>query len=180
MSLDRAIPPNPYSFLPPVPEFTLTSDDVADGEQIGVEFLFPDTVAGAGNLSPQLSWSGFPAETASFAVTCFDPDAPVPSGFWHWAMGNLAADVTSLPRGAGAADVDLGSAVVLRSDWGSYGYGGPQPPQGDRVHRYYFVVHAVDIPSLEIDNAVSPAVLSFNLAFHTLARATIVPTYLRP
>ena len=85
MSLDRPQAPDPYSLLPAVGTFALTSPDIADGETMDDEF-----VATAGNESPALSWSGFPAGTRSFVVTCFDPDAPTPSGFWHWVAVDIA------------------------------------------------------------------------------------------
>ncbi len=173
MSLERPVAPDPYTLLPAVGTFSVTSTDVRDGEQL------PDAqVFEGGNTSPQLSWSGFPAETRSFVVTCFDPDAPTPSGFWHWVAVNLPADTTSLDTGAGASDDTLpGNAFHVRSDYGTRAFGGAAPPKGDHPHRYFFVVHAVDVDALDVDSDASPAVVSFNLAFHTLARAIITPTY---
>jgi Raf kinase inhibitor-like YbhB/YbcL family protein len=176
MSLERAEAPDPYDILPPVPEFTLTSADVTDGRPL--DELYAHTSVGGKNLSPQLSWSGFPAETRGFVVTCFDPDAPTPSGFWHWVVVNIPASVTSLDTGAGADDSSLpDGAFHVRSDFGTRTYSGAAPPPGDQVHRYYFVVHAVDVEKLDVDENSTPAVVSFNLAFHTLARALVVPTY---
>jgi Raf kinase inhibitor-like YbhB/YbcL family protein len=173
MSLERPVAPDPYQLLPQVGTFTVTSTDVRDGEQL------PDAqVFEGGNTSPQLSWSGFPAETRSFVVTCYDPDAPTPSGFWHWVAVNLPATTTQLDTGAGASDDTLpGDAFHVRSDYGTRAFGGAAPPKGDHPHRYYFVVHAVDVDKLDVDGDASPAVVSFNLAFHTLARAIITPTY---
>lgn len=179
MSLDRPLAQDPYEKLPAVGTFTVTSTDVADGAPMDATFAYEGAADGAANTSPQLSWSGFPAETKSFVVTCFDPDAPTPSGFWHWVLVDVPADVTSLDTGAGAGAALPGSAFHVRSDWGAKNYGGAYPPDGDRAHRYYFVVHAVDVDSLGVDSDASPAVVSFNLAFHTLARAQIVPTFQR-
>ncbi len=172
MSLDRPIAPDPYELLPAVGSFSVASTDISAGAPIAGTFA-----GGSDNLSPQLSWSGFPAETQSFAVTCFDPDAPTPSGFWHWAVTGLPASTTELGQGAGAGSGLPAGAISLRNDAGQAGYTGPMPPPGDRAHRYYFVVHALDVPALEVDDSAAPAYLSFNLVFHTLARAILVGTY---
>lgn len=171
MSLERPTPPDPYTLLPAVGSMTLTSDDVRDGEQLAKDFIAE--AAGGANLSPQLSWSGAPDGTRSYAVTCFDPDAPTPSGFWHWVAVDLPATTTSLARGAGLPY----PAFDVRNDAGTTEYFGAAPPEGDMPHRYFFVVHAVDVETLGVDGDASPAVVSFNLAFHTLARGLVVPVY---
>lgn len=173
MSLDRPVSPDPYPLLPAAPTFTVTSPDVTDGQP-----LKDDQVAEHGNTSPALEWSGAPEGTKSYTVTCFDPDAPTPSGFWHWVLVDLPADVTSLPAGAGAAGADLpGKAFMCRNDGGEKAFMGAAPPAGDQVHRYFFVVHAVTEESLGVDSDASPAVVSFNLAFKTAGRAIIHGTY---
>ena len=169
--IERPVSPNPYDYLPQAASFTVTSDDVTDGAP-----LKDDQVAALGNTSPQLSWSGAPEGTQSYVVTCFDPDAPTPSGFWHWVLVDLPADVTSLDTGAAAGTLP-GGAFHVRNDGGEAGFMGAAPPEGDQPHRYFFVVHAVGEPSLGVDADASPAVVSFNLAFKTLGRAILHGTY---
>jgi Raf kinase inhibitor-like YbhB/YbcL family protein len=175
-STSRQRPPNPYDTLPEVPSFTLTSDELTDGEREPNAQVHDS--AGGGNVSPSLRWSGAPAETRAYAVSCFDPDAPTGCGFWHWLAFNLPADVTSLPAEAGAAGSDAmpSGVVTMRNDFGNHQYDGAAPPPGDE-HRYFFAVHALDTDKLDVDPHVPTAQGSFNVVAHTIARATVVVTY---
>jgi Raf kinase inhibitor-like YbhB/YbcL family protein len=176
MNLERAVAPDPYDHLPAAPSFSLTSEDLTDGATLDLRCVHDS--AGGQNVSPQLSWSGAPEGTQSFVVTCLDPDAPTGAGFWHWSVVDVPGDVTSLARGAGASDDSLpGGAFHVRNDFGEAGYAGAAPPPGDHVHRYMFVVHAVDVPTLGLSADTSPTVVAFNLAFHTLGRARLTATY---
>ena len=126
------------------------------------------------SVSPQLAWSGLPEGTKSLAVTCFDPDAPTASGFWHWAAFNIPVEVSELPTNAGAAeDLGIDGVISLRNDSGERTYYGANPPAGHAPHRYLYAVHAVDVEKLDIDPDASPTVLGFNLHFHALGRAIL-------
>ena len=173
---------NPYDQLPQVPSFQVTSDDVRDGVELDTPQLSGVFGAGGEDVSPQLAWSGFPDGTRSFAITCYDPEAPTASGFWHWAVIDVPADVTELPRGAGDDDGSglPSSAFQLRNDSGMRRFIGAAPPPGHGRHHYYFAVHAVDVESLGIDSDATPAFLGFNLFSHTLGRGMIVSWYEAP
>lgn len=170
---------NPYEGLPQVPTFTLTSTDVVDGQALAMAQVSGMMGSGGGDVSPQLSWSDFPANTKSFAVTIYDPDAPTASGFWHWAVADIPVVTTSLPAGAGdsnGASLPSG-ALQLRNDAGVRGYVGAAPPAGHGPHHYYVAVHAVDVESLGLPEDATPAYLGFNLFMHSVARAVLVGTY---
>jgi Raf kinase inhibitor-like YbhB/YbcL family protein len=170
--------PLPYDHLPEVATFTVESDEVADGQPIAEAHTADARVGRPGaNVSPGLRWSGFPEGTKSFVVTVFDPDAPTGSGFWHWVLVDIPADVTELPAGAGSGEGLPPGAFHVRNDAGLKEYTGPFPPPGHGPHRYAIAVHALDVDSLGVDDSASPAVVGFNLWQHTLGRAVIVPTY---
>jgi Raf kinase inhibitor-like YbhB/YbcL family protein len=171
-------PQSPYDSLPEAPSFTVTSNDVTHGEGLAMPHVSGVFGAGGEDVSPHLEWSGFPAETKSFVVTCYDPDAPTGSGFWHWAIANIPANVTELPTGAGSPGASLpGGAVQLAGDAGAPQYIGAAPPSGHGPHRYFFTVHAISEESLPVDENSRPALLGFHMFGTTLARGSIVPTY---
>jgi Raf kinase inhibitor-like YbhB/YbcL family protein len=171
--------PLPYDFMPQVPAFTVESNDVADGQQMSDAQVYNGFGMSGQNISPHLRWHGFPAETGSFAVTCYDPDAPTGSGFWHWVLIDVPASVTELPSGAASGDLSglPPGSFCVRNDFGTKDFGGAAPPAGDPPHRYVFAVHAVDSGKLGIDSDVSPAVAGFNLRFHTIARGLLIPVF---
>ena len=165
---------NPYEELPQLPTFALSSADITNGQP-----LQPGQVSagyGGQDRSPQLTWSGFPTATRSFAVTVYDPDAPTASGFWHWAVGNIPASVTSLDTGA----VLPPEAVAVRNDAGRPEFVGAAPPPGHGPHHYWVAVHAVDVDRLELNPEAPAAALGFQIFLHAIARATLVGTYERP
>ena len=156
-------------------EFTLTSADIAEGEPIAEIYTFNGFGCAGGNVSPALSWSGAPPETKSFALTCYDPDAPTGSGFWHWVAFNIPASVAHLPRGAGDPKSPAAPKAVVqsRTDYGMTGYGGPCPPKG-KPHHYVITVYALGVDKLDIDGNATPAVFGFYANAHALAKATLV------
>lgn len=172
--LARGTAPDPHDLLPATEELQVRSSDLADGQRIDDRFVHPG--AGGENVSPHLEWGPAPEGTKSFAVACYDPDAPTGSGFWHWIAWDIPATVLELPRGSSGKSMPAGS-VEGRTDFGSFGYGGPAPPAGDRDHRYVFTIYAVDTESLGLAADTPAAQVGFNLTFHTLARGALRPTY---
>jgi Raf kinase inhibitor-like YbhB/YbcL family protein len=169
---------NPYTYLPQVPSFELTSSTVTNGQPLPLEqFSKLLGVPGGQDISPQLSWSGFPAGTESFVVSMYDPQAPTGSGFWHWVVADIPASVASLPAGAGTPDgAHLpDGAFQLAADAGAPQYIGAAPPPGTgKVHEYYITVTALGAPKTGLDPNASAAYLGFAIGGPTLARATLV------
>jgi Raf kinase inhibitor-like YbhB/YbcL family protein len=177
---NRSTPPIPYEYLAEVPGFDVTSDDLTDGASIDRRFVADANFGLDGdNVSPHLAWSGFPSDTRSFAVTCFDPDAPTGSGFWHWVLLDIPVEVTELATGAASGDCNgvPDGAIHLGNDTTNTCYTGPFPPPGHGPHRYVFAVHALSVARLGLDAAARPAVAGFTMADLTLARAVLTGTF---
>ncbi len=160
-------------------EFRVTSPDFVPGGTVRKTQVFDGWGETGGNVSPELSWSGAPAGTRSFAVTLYDPDAPTGSGWWHWQAYDIPANVTRLPAGAGdpASGKAPAGMAQSRNDYGARGYGGPCPPPGDRPHRYVLTVFALKVERLDVGADASCAAVGFNLNANALARASVTSLY---
>jgi Raf kinase inhibitor-like YbhB/YbcL family protein len=162
----------------------LTSKNFKDGATLPMDHILSADYGfgcAGGNKSPQLAWSGVPAGTKSFALSCFDPDAPTGSGFWHWVVANIPANVSELPLDAGNPKSGLlpKGALQTRTDFGAPGYGGPCPPEGHGPHRYQFTLFAVKQDSLPVQPDTSAAVVGFHLHFSTLEKAVLTGVFER-
>ena len=166
------------STVPARAEMTLTSDDIAEGQTMDADQVFAGFGCEGGNLAPSLSWSGAPENTGSFVITAYDPDAPTGSGWWHWSVFDIPADVTSLPEGAGTEAAPLpDGAVAARNDYSQNGFGGACPPEGAEPHRYVFTVFAMPQDRLPIDETASGAIVGFFANNTSLDRASITAVY---
>lgn len=152
-------------------EMTLTSTAFSEGQAI------PKKYTGDGeDVSPPLFWENPPGGTQSFAVICHDPDAPLISsngtyGFVHWVVYNLPASADSLAEGSPAG-------TPGKNNFGKLGYGGPQPPEGHGLHRYYFWVLALDT-ELELDEGLSLWQLLETIEPNVIGMNRLVGTYQR-
>ena len=165
-----------------VPSLKVSSESFQEGQTLPPAQRSGKLRAGGQDESPQLSWSGAPAGTRSYAVTLFDPDAPGDGGFWHWAVLDIPAGTTSLPAGAGSEDGRQlpPGALQLKNDAGFHGYVGAAPPPGHGPHRYILTVHALDVEQSGLDAGTSPAELEARLAPHLLGQGTLTGIYERP
>lgn len=162
-------------------DFRLSSPDLQAGSRLAEKQVFKGFGCTGGNVSPELAWQDAPPGTKSFALTFYDPDAPTGSGWWHWVVFNIPAQVHGLAAGAGdlaAASAPHG-AVQSRTDFGTPGYGGPCPPVGDKPHRYRFTVHALGVERLPLDANASGAMVGFYLTRNSIGTAVLEGVYSR-
>jgi len=162
-------------------EFSVHSTSWQDGQTMKDAYVFNSWGCTGNNVSPQVSWSGAPQGTKSFAVTIYDPDAPTGSGWWHWTVFNIPPDITQLSQGAGSGSGNLpGSAVEGRTDMGKSEYGGACPPRGDKPHRYILTVYALKIDKIALDKDSSGALVGYYINQNILAKASLTVKYGRP
>ncbi len=159
--------------------FTLTSGNFAPGGTLAEEQVFNGFGCTGGNVSPALAWTGVPQGTRSFALMVHDPDAPTGSGWWHWIIHDIPADVRSLPAGAGASDGSRlpAGAAHGRTDFGLLGYGGACPPAGDPPHRYNFRLFALKVAKLDVPADATAALIGFIVNANSLGVAEVQATY---
>ena len=159
--------------------FSLESAEIKRNATIAAAQVYNGFGCTGGNISPSLAWKDPPAGVRSYAITVYDPDAPTGSGWWHWVVYNLPATTTSLPAGAGdrsGAKLPAG-AVHGRTDFGTPGFGGPCPPQGDKPHRYIFTVHALRIDKLDVPADATAALIGFMINANRLGNASFTGMY---
>ena len=161
--------------------FRLWSADFQDNGTLSNAHEFNSFGGKGKNLSPQLEWENPPSDTKSFAFTLYDFDAPTGSGFWHWVIFNIPSDVRAIEQNAGDLSNKLApsGAIQVRNDYGSHGFGGPCPPPGDKPHRYEFVLYALDIEKLDVDEQCTNAIARFLILQHSLGSARILAYYKR-
>lgn len=163
-------------------DFQLSSPEIKAGGQIDKRFEFSGFGCAGENKSPALQWKNPPAGTQSFAITVYDPDAPTGSGWWHWSVINLPADLNSLPANAGAVgDANLpAGARQVRIDYGVAAWGGVCPPPGDKAHRYIFTIYALKTPKLDIPADATAALAGYMINANAIGKASFVARYGRP
>ncbi|WP_336818676.1 YbhB/YbcL family Raf kinase inhibitor-like protein [Cedecea sp. MMO-103] len=163
-------------------DFRLLSHTIADGEMLKPAQVFNAFGCHGNNVSPDLSWQGAPKGTRSFAITVYDPSAPSVSGWWHWTLVNIPANVHELKTDAGnvsGQNLPAG-AVQGRNDYGSASFGGACPPPGFKSHPYLFTLWALDTPTLPVTAESSGALVGYQLNAHVLAKTELRPVYGTP
>ncbi|WP_096087215.1 YbhB/YbcL family Raf kinase inhibitor-like protein [Agaribacterium haliotis] len=162
----------------PLNALELSSEDIKNGEFMDKAHEYQGFGCDGDNLSPELSWSEVPADTKAFALLAYDPDAPTGSGWWHWQLVNIPADVRHLPRGAGQEGSKLlpDNSVQMRNDYGANAFGGACPPKGHGKHRYQFTLYALSTP-LQLPEQASAALVGYMVKAHAIDEASIEAYY---
>lgn len=155
--------------------FVLTSETVKNNQTLPNEQVLNSFGCTGENISPDLSWQGAPAGTKSYALLVHDPDAPRPTGWWHWLVVNIPVTKTEFKKGEKLAPPMLETVT----DFKNTGYGGACPPKGHGVHHYNFTIYALDTEKLDISVDTDPNEVEKLVKSHALASSTITALYQR-
>jgi Raf kinase inhibitor-like YbhB/YbcL family protein len=133
------------------------------------------------DISPPLSWTDIPEGTRELALICDDPDAPTAEPWVHWVIYGLSPNLTGLPEGIAREKILTVPIQALqgKNSWSTgsaIGYQGPEPPKGHGVHRYFFVLYALDT-ELNIPPGATKNTLLKTMQGHILAKAELIGTY---
>ena len=155
--------------------FVLTSETVKNNQTLPNEQVLNSFGCTGENISPDLSWQGAPAGTKSYALLVHDPDAPRPTGWWHWLVVNIPVTKTEFKKGEKLAPPVLETVT----DFKNTGYGGACPPKGHGVHHYNFTIYALDTEKLDVSVDTDPNEVEKLVKSHALASSTITALYQR-
>ena len=156
------------------PSFKLTSNDIQQNQMLNKAQVYNAHGCEGYNISPQLAWSNAPQGTKSFAVICHDPDAPPPTGWYHWLVVNIPASVSEIASGG-----KINGAMETITDFKQNAYGGACPPIGHGLHHYNFTVYALDCEKIDVLASTSPVEVEKLVKHHALAKATLTGLYER-
>lgn len=154
-------------------KFTVSSPSFKGQKTIPEKHAYNGFGCSGENISPAIEWSNAPKGTKSFALTVFDPDAPTGSGWWHWTVANIPANVTKIEEGK----IPEGS-VEGRTDYAKTGWGGPCPPKGE-THSYIFTIYALKTEKLEVNGDTPGAQVGFQVNANNLGKAKFSIKYAR-
>src|ERR1700691_3675117 len=156
--------------------FRLSSKDLNDRGTLPEAQVLNGMGYTGGNRFPHLAWEGAPEGTKSFVVTCYDPDAPTGSGWWHWVVANIPASAKELAAGSGSGKGLPPGSLQTRTDFGAPGYGGAAPPPGP-AHHYIFSIYALKVEHLDLTDQASAAMVGFMSNMNSLGKATLTVLY---
>lgn len=168
----------PFSTL--AADLQIGSNDIKMGQKLDERFVFKGFGCDGQNISPSLFWENAPEGTKSFAITSYDPDAPTGSGWWHWLVYNIPADVNHFETGMSSDIWRVSSNIIQgRNDFGAFKYGGACPPKGDQPHRYIFTIYALDVDRLDVPKDASPALIGYMINANLISKSSLTAFYWR-
>lgn len=154
-------------------KFTLYSPDMVNNQQVREEQFFNGFGCDGENISPKLVWAYAPKNTKSFAITIFDKDAKTGSGWWHWIVYNIPADINSVENGASNHEKIMPKgAIETINDYGTSGYGGVCVLNNEK-HNYVITIYALNVDKLDLPKKATPAMVRYYINQHKIATATI-------